>query len=682
MNWFTWLATPSRRDRRAERGQIIILFALAAIVVLGMVAIAVDGGYGLVQVRRAQNAADFATVAGTKELTAVCQGSGNPPSNQTVYRAIQDVIDKNAPAVGSNWSGQYLDSTGAAISGGTVTNSSSTVPPPTACGVSITVNPAWKPFIAQVLGVKSLTGSASAKSVVNPGVGQAIGIVALDYVSPHEVLGGGLGTFTVYGTIFANSTVFYSPWNELRNGLQYNDVVDAKDNSNLILHGIMETLGGSWPLDWCFGANASGGDNGTFYNATDPDPDPDADPDPYNQAICSGGTGSASVTLKYNQIVNGQAQITDPLAPPSSGTGGVADPFDKTSSNPGYTLGLCPGQTTPPVYNSLPGSWTSGGVTVLQPGDYTFKVDLASNVQFADCSGVYNPDPKATSNYPGIFRFEKGLRMRPSATQTVQGNNVMIATGSPLAVPANVPGSFSGSTFNASGTGNGAPCFPAGTTTKESPAFNNTDGTNKCGGTDPASAPPPYNTIYSDGPYYGVVSRNQKSFATDGTHGTGTNFSLMLGGAGTITLSSPTTGPFRGIISFQQRSVPANSGLDAEPGDTANVTLTGLVYNASLECNGFPVVSGSCTNANTAPSSDPFGYWDSGVPFHDGGTMQTGVGTGNGYTRASGGNVTVNGACLVSNFNTDGNTNITIDGRANTYSLPGVLGSGNPPVVG
>jgi hypothetical protein len=264
----------------------------------------------------------------------------------------------------------------------------------------------------------------------------------------------------------------------------------------------------------------------------------------------------------------------------------------------------------------------------------------------------------------------------------VQGNNVMIATGAPLALPANEPGSFSGSTFTATGPGNGAPCFPAGTTTKESPAFNNTDGTHPCGGTDPATAPPPYNTIYSDGPYYGVLSRNQVSFAADGTYGTGTNFSLMLGGTGTITLSSPTTGPFHGIVSFQQRTKPANIGLDAEPGDAATVTLTGMVYNNSLECNGYPLVSGSCTNSTTAPSADPFGYWDSGVPFYDGGTLQAGVGTGNGYTRASAGSVTVNGACLVDNFNTDGNTAITIDGRANTYALPGVLGSGNPPVVG
>ena len=62
-------------DRRshdgAQRGQVIVLFALVLLILLGMAAVAVDGGFGLVQQRRAQNGADFGAQAGTKSLASL-----------------------------------------------------------------------------------------------------------------------------------------------------------------------------------------------------------------------------------------------------------------------------------------------------------------------------------------------------------------------------------------------------------------------------------------------------------------------------------------------------------------------------------------------------------------------------------------------------------------------------------
>jgi hypothetical protein len=681
------------RPRSSKHGQVMILFALALILVLGMAAIAVDGGYGLVQFRRAQNAADFAAVSGTNQLKGLCSGAGNAPSNQTVYNAIQDVVDVNASAVGGNWTGTYLDSSGNVIkdtSGNpiVVTNSSSTVPPTTACGVSVNVSPQWAPFLAQVLGYKSLSSTANAKSVVTPGQGNPIGIVALDEVSPHEILGGGTGTFQVYGTIFANSTVPYNPWGgQIFHGYDYVDVVDAKDNSNLILHGIMQTVGPNWPLDWCFGQSSPADQ----YNATDRDSDGDNDSDPstdtdsgsdtnadpYNNATCTAGP----VTLKYNHININNTQINDPLLP-NGGIGGVSDPFAST------TLGNCPPATSPPTFNALPAPVLIGGVStyVLQPGDYTNTVIVPSNanVQFADCSGSYDATSSNTAQYPGVFRFEKGLDLQPAAGFTVLGNNVMIATGDPLPVAGNVPGSVSGGTFTASGTGNGAPCFPTGVNRQANDAETDANSP-KCGGTD---------TLPS-GPYYGVRTWNQTNYSTQqaSLYGTGTNFSLILGGQGTITLTSPGTGPYRDVMLFQKRGDYANLGLNAEPNDSATITLSGLVYDTSIPCYGFPGTSataqnpfsGTCTSAATykaAVPNNPFSFWDLGTTFHNGGTLQTGVGIGTGYPNPSTGSVTINGTCLVGDFNTDGNTTITIDGRTNKYALPGVLGSGNPPIVG
>ena len=650
------LTRAGRFERRGgQRGQVLVLFALAVLVILGMVSIAIDGGFGQVQQRRAQNGADFASVAGARMLAGLCQG-GNPPVNTSVQAVMQDVIDKNAPNVGSNWTGIYLDAASNPIPNPlnsnnpyTVADSAPPVPPTNACGVKVALNPNWTPYFARVIGSTSLTTTANAKSVYNPTVGAQVGIVAIDEVSPHEVLGGGHGSFNVFGTIFANSAVPYDPWTQLRHNLDYVDVVDAKGASGLILHGIMQSVSGNWPLDWCFGTS-----NSTF-----------------NTALCKDDNGNSigNVSLKYNLVANNASQITDPLLP-VGGTGGVPDPFDNTSGG-GYNLGLCPTQSTPPVYNSIPAAWTSGGVTLLQPGDYTFKVALTNSVQFADCTGVYDATPSNTA-YPGIFRFEQGLQLSPASGKTVQGNNVMIATAAPVAIPANVPGSTSGGVFTASGMGNGAPCFPAGV--RDDSNNPETDGSHQCGGT--SSLP--------SGPYYGVVTRHQPGpYSLDGsTYGTGMNFSLILGGAGTITLSAPASGEFHGVALFQNRVTQGSFGLDAQPNDSAQVTVNGVVYNASLPCYGYPMVSGSCTTNANKPTPNPFDFWDTGTIFHSGGILQAGLGQGSPFPVGSTGSVTINGPCVVDDFNTDGGTTIVIDGRNNTYQLPGVLSSGNPPIVG
>lgn len=55
----------SSRDRHsAQRGQIIVLFALALVAVIGMVGLVIDGGGAFAQRRDEQNVADFASVAG------------------------------------------------------------------------------------------------------------------------------------------------------------------------------------------------------------------------------------------------------------------------------------------------------------------------------------------------------------------------------------------------------------------------------------------------------------------------------------------------------------------------------------------------------------------------------------------------------------------------------------------
>jgi hypothetical protein len=652
-------------------------------------------------------------------LTDFCAGASGPPSNQAVWNEIKSVILLNAPDVATgSWSAFYVDSNESDIptspnTYSQVTNNNGQYPPTTpaiACGVRVSLTPSWTPYIAKVVGSSTLTANASARSVNHPGQGNPIAIVALDQVNPHQVLGGGRGAFDVFGTIFANSSVPYHPWDASlhqcdpqppANGnysacptKSYIDVVDAKGGSQLILHGEMQTVGGTFPLDWCFGTTAAGWgvENGGPPN--NPAPPGAHTPDPYNNALCHGGT---SVTLKYDHIATSKAQIADPLDPSQ---GGFNDPFVTTAPGNGYYDGLCPGQASPQPYpptgsgiattilNAGLGTVSSTGVLVLEPGDYAnpiqpFSIAGVTKVVFDDCAGF------GYSGYPGIFRFQGGLDLRPGTNQSATGSNVMIATANPFPLAGNVPGSVSGGKFVASGTGNGAPCQPGGSGASpkmfnDSTGKNAFDSTKLCGGT--ASLP--------GGPYYSSLTYRMGgaggSSSVDPTpYGTGTNFSLILGGLGPITLGAPQSGPFKGIAAFQKRSVPANFGFDSQPGDAAAITVNGLVYNASETCYGYakknpgqPASPANCDTAASHAAADPFDYWDDGIPFRDGGILQTGLGASPSYPSPSGGSVTVNGPTVVADFNTDGNTTIVIDGRANQIYLPGVIGSGNPAVSG
>lgn len=109
---------------------------------------------------------------------------------------------------------------------------------------------------------------------------------------------------------------------------------------------------------------------------------------------------------------------------------------------------------------------------------------------------------------------------------------------------------------------------------------------------------------------------------------------------------------------YQDAGTQGNYGFDALTGDAADIDLTGVVYNASLSNYG---------------KNSPEDFWDGslgGIPFYAGGSLQTGFGAGwNPGPTPSSGSVTLNGTAIVDNFNTDGNTTITIVGQP--YKLPG-----------
>lgn len=659
-----------RRGEEGERGVVIIIVAVAMVVLLGLIAIAIDGSFGFVQNRRAQNATDFAAYAAAQQLndSTYCNGT-TALTMQEVTALIQKLISENDSGIGTSWTAQYVSSSGTVIPNSTFTPTSSDTsePPPGACGVTVAATQTWSPFFAGVLGIHQLGGYASSK-VSNTATGQPFSIIALNKVGPHEILGGGTGTFVVSGDIVLNTNVANMPWPGSTPGYTWDDAIDAKTDSNLYVYGTIHSIGtlngqNLWPLDSCFVNNGIQGLlNPPPPGSTDPPTNPayqSGDPAaqlPANKMICS----DSPVTVDYNNIEPVSTQITDPLAsseaPPS--------PLNQSTNI------ACPGDPGPTVYNGISG--VLSGTQSLSPGIYPYPVELTGSATFADCAG---PD----GGYPGIYVFEQGLWINPqSSTDTVTGSNVVIATGgqggTPYPLSGNVPGSESNGAFVPSGTGgNGAPCLPSSTqtsaasghgtpepeTTTTAPGFT----PYQCGGTVPPDAQYPNPSATN----YGVVAYGDSSIAPDTSMtGTGNNFSLMIGGVvgAQVTLTGATSGAFGGVggtpglALYQDPTEQANYGFNAEPGDAATILINGVVYNASL------------TNYGQDAPQD---YWDGvggGIPFYAGGTLQTGYGAGwSSGPPQSGGSVTLNGTAIVDDFNTDGATTITILGQP--YALPG-----------
>ena len=100
---------PSARSHKSERGQMIVIVALALTTLIAMAGLVIDGGMALSNRRQVQNAADSAALAGTRVLgldlkwRAVNAGNPSPPAAPfaNVDDAVCDAIN-NALAYNTN----------------------------------------------------------------------------------------------------------------------------------------------------------------------------------------------------------------------------------------------------------------------------------------------------------------------------------------------------------------------------------------------------------------------------------------------------------------------------------------------------------------------------------------------------------------------------------------------------
>ena len=146
---------------------MIVIFAGALTAVVLLVGLVIDGGYAFSQRRGAQNAADFAALAGAR---IIAENIGQDTVNGTdanVKAAIVASISSNGAApitFGAAGAPQYVDSNGAIVPSATSAASfvgNGTIPAG-AAGVIVHANRAWKPFFLGIIGVSNWSASANA----------------------------------------------------------------------------------------------------------------------------------------------------------------------------------------------------------------------------------------------------------------------------------------------------------------------------------------------------------------------------------------------------------------------------------------------------------------------------------------------------------------------------------------
>ena len=163
------LPLPTRDARRPERGQALVIVAIAFIGLLGMTAFVVDGGNAFAQQRGTQNAANSAALAGATVM--VSNLAGSVKSDADVLLAVQTAIGNNKATLTS---ASYVDWAGANV--GTVGQISGGAIPPTAAGVKVHGERSFRTYLAGIAGINDLGTGADATAVA----GTLKGVCAAD----------------------------------------------------------------------------------------------------------------------------------------------------------------------------------------------------------------------------------------------------------------------------------------------------------------------------------------------------------------------------------------------------------------------------------------------------------------------------------------------------------------------
>jgi Flp pilus assembly protein TadG len=149
---------------RSEKGQSIILIAVVMIGLLALAGLAIDGGNAFLQRRNTQNAADAASLAGTRLLArAICDEPD--ATDATIAGAVNHFAQLNGVQDLGGVTAAYVDMDEAVlgqVGAGSV--------PVGATGVSVLVENNLPTFFMKVVSIETVDVSASALAMTSPPV--------------------------------------------------------------------------------------------------------------------------------------------------------------------------------------------------------------------------------------------------------------------------------------------------------------------------------------------------------------------------------------------------------------------------------------------------------------------------------------------------------------------------------
>ncbi|KPV50717.1 hypothetical protein SE17_25290, partial [Kouleothrix aurantiaca] len=161
----------SRYSRK--EGQSVVIFALVIVVLIGVAGLGMDGANAFNQRRNVANAADAASIAGTKELIAQRKNGTN--SNTSVCQAVSDYISnhKLTQGVSVSWTASYVnssatatqqfcDSTASPVASGSFPSSSN------GRGVMVSINYTFGTMFMSLFGRSTLPATGTATALYGP----------------------------------------------------------------------------------------------------------------------------------------------------------------------------------------------------------------------------------------------------------------------------------------------------------------------------------------------------------------------------------------------------------------------------------------------------------------------------------------------------------------------------------
>jgi hypothetical protein len=149
---------------RAERGQVLALFALSATVIILAVALVVDGGNALSQRRDSQNTSDFAALAGARIVAEWIDSDTVNGTDANVKAAITTTATANGSdpiTFGSPDGPAYIDDAGN-ILGYVGDGAPGSGPPANTVGVKVSTNRTFGTYFLGIIGVGSMKASSTA----------------------------------------------------------------------------------------------------------------------------------------------------------------------------------------------------------------------------------------------------------------------------------------------------------------------------------------------------------------------------------------------------------------------------------------------------------------------------------------------------------------------------------------